>query len=282
MEKMSDLFNLSLKTTKAFAQAKQVKFYTAIIFYEGAGTCKLDHGDYVFDGPSILFATPYQRIQVSSSKNLKVGLLQFHGDFYCIEFHKADVACNGLLFNNVFLSPMVNLSGSDKEAIFNILMEIKKEFSSNPDRSVLIAYIQLFLAKCSQIKRKQLGPKGMTVSIDQAMKSFKQLIEEHYLVKHRPADYARMLDMEMNILSKKCKKTFGKTPTELIHERLIIEAKRKLHLTRQNIKEIAFGLNFKDEYYFSRFFKKSVGLSPLAFRKKVGISIVADLSMPAT
>lgn len=282
MEKISDLFNLSLKTTKSFAQAKQVKFYTAIIFYEGSGKCKVDHGDYVFDGPCILFATPYQKIQIDSSQNLKVGLLQFHGDFYCIEFHKADVACNGLLFNNVFLSPMVNLSGSDKEAVFNIITEIQKEFSSSPDRSVLIAYIQLFLAKCSQIKRKQLGPQGMTVSIDQEMKSFKELIEDHYLVKHRPADYAQMLDMEMNILSKKCKKTFGKTPTELIHERLVIEAKRKLHLTRQNIKEIAFSLNFKDEYYFSRFFKKNVGLSPLAFRKKVGISIVADLSMPTT
>lgn len=281
MEKISDLFKLSFSTTKAFAQAKQAKFYTAIIFYEGSGKCKVDHGDYVFDGPGILFATPYQKIQISSAENLKVGLLQFHGDFYCIEFHKAEVACNGLLFNNVFLSPMVNLSSADKEAVFNILKEINKEFLSNPDRSVLIAYIQLFLAKCSQIKRKQLGPEEMIVSIDQEMKAFKDLIEDHYLFKHRPADYARMLDMEMNILSKKCKKTFGKTPTELIHERLVIEAKRKLHLTRQNIKEIAFALNFKDEYYFSRFFKKNVGFSPLAFRKKVGISIVADLSMPA-
>jgi AraC family transcriptional activator of pobA len=56
-----------------------------------------------------------------------------------------------------------------------------------------------------------------------------------------------------------------------------LEAKKKLHLTRQNIKEIAYALNFPDEYYFSRFFKKFTKVSPQSFRDQTGISIVADL-----
>ncbi len=63
----------------------------------------------------------------------------------------------------------------------------------------------------------------------------------------------------------------------MTHERIILEAKKKLHLTRQSIKEIAYALNFTDEFYFSRFFKNFVKVSPQTYREKTGISIVADL-----
>ncbi|WP_222597054.1 helix-turn-helix domain-containing protein [Chitinophaga pinensis] len=58
---------------------------------------------------------------------------------------------------------------------------------------------------------------------------------------------------------------------------MILEAKRQLHLTRRSIKEIAYSLQFSDEFYFSRFFKKFTKVSPQTFRQKTGISIVADL-----
>ena len=56
---------------------------------------------------------------------------------------------------------------------------------------------------------------------------------------------------------------------------MILEAKKLLHLTYKSIKEIAQELDFEDEFYFSRYFKKEVGLSPKQFRDSVGISIVA-------
>ena len=71
------------------------------------------------------------------------------------------------------------------------------------------------------------------------------------------------------------KKQYGKTPSKLIRERLTLEAKRLLHLTYKSIKEIAHELGFNDEFYFSRYFKKEVGVSPKVFREKVGISIAA-------
>ena len=71
------------------------------------------------------------------------------------------------------------------------------------------------------------------------------------------------------------KKIFGKTPSKIIQERLVLEAKKLLHLSYKSIKEIASELNFEDEFYFSRYFKKEVGLSPKKFRDEVGISVVA-------
>ena len=66
---------------------------------------------------------------------------------------------------------------------------------------------------------------------------------------------------------------------QLIQERVTLEAKKLLHLTYKSVKEIAAELNFEDEFYFSRYFKKNVGVSPLRYREKVGISIVAKISM---
>ncbi|PTT34693.1 AraC family transcriptional regulator, partial [Chryseobacterium sp. HMWF028] len=82
-----------------------------------------------------------------------------------------------------------------------------------------------------------------------------------------------------NTLGKTVKKEFSKTPTQLISERIILESKKLLHLTYRSVKEIASELGFADEFYFSRYFKKSVGCSPKNYREKVGISVVAKMSM---
>ncbi|WP_306353849.1 helix-turn-helix domain-containing protein [Flavobacterium sp. '19STA2R22 D10 B1'] len=145
---------------------------------------------------------------------------------------------------------------------------------------VLTSYLQLFLAKSSKIKRavltEDLAP---SIMVDEIMERFKILLEQHFLALHKPSDYANLLHITPNVLSKRCKLYFRKTPTQLIQERIIIEAKKKIHLTRLSIKEIAFELQFQDEHYFSRFFKKITGISPQKFRNSAGISIVADLSM---
>lgn len=80
----------------------------------------------------------------------------------------------------------------------------------------------------------------------------------------------------MSAFNKQVKKQLGKAPSQLIAERLILEAKRLLHLTHKSIKEIASELGFEDRFYFSRFFKKEVGVAPKIFRQQVGISIAAQ------
>jgi AraC family transcriptional activator of pobA len=72
------------------------------------------------------------------------------------------------------------------------------------------------------------------------------------------------------------KEYFQKTLTELISDRVIIEAKRQLYLSGKSVKEVAFELGFADEFYFSRFFKKNTGVSPVTFRARVGESAALE------
>ena len=84
-----------------------------------------------------------------------------------------------------------------------------------------------------------------------------------------------MLSITPKALTKITKTHLKKTLTDLISERIIIEAKRELYLTNKTIKEIAFELGYNDEYYFSRFFKKNADVSPQIYRETVGFDRAA-------
>ncbi|MGN6393966.1 MAG: helix-turn-helix domain-containing protein [Mucilaginibacter sp.] len=258
--------------------AARFPFYNVIFLTKGTGTYKADIGTFTFRAPVLLFSTPLQKLAIQHECPLAGFAIQFHGDFYCIEYHKERVSCNGLLFNNIYIEPSVNLGASDAETFCSLCADMIEEFSANePDEVVLRSYLQLFLAKSSSIKLKTMAGPSAEREKDEQMEAFMRLLEQNYLSLHKPADYARLLAMTPNTLTKKSQRYFGKSPSLMIQERLVLEAKKKLHLTRQSIKEIAYALNFSDEFYFSRFFKKFTKVSPQSFRDQTGISIVADM-----
>jgi AraC family transcriptional regulator, transcriptional activator of pobA len=102
------------------------------------------------------------------------------------------------------------------------------------------------------------------------LQNLKEAIEKDFRTKHSASDYAEMLSISANALAKMTKTYFNKTLTDLISERIIVEAKRELFLTNKTIKEIAYDLGYNDEYYFSRFFKNNADVSPQMYRDTVG------------
>jgi YesN/AraC family two-component response regulator len=104
------------------------------------------------------------------------------------------------------------------------------------------------------------------------LQKLKDAIEAHYRTKHSASDYAEMLNITPKALGKITKIHFQKTLTDLISDRIVIEAKRELYLSAKSIKEIAYELGFDDEFYFSRFFKKRADISPQYYRDTVGFA----------
>ncbi len=250
----------------------------SIFLMRGSGKIIVDFAEYDFSGPTIFFSSPFQSIQILNDHAGTIEVLSFHGDFYCIEFHKKEVACNGLLFNNIYLFPHFQLG----EAVFS---EIAGYFSKigKVDKqeafsiSVLQAYLQLVLAICSKEKNKYLPVETLIRDNLDSFTLFQDLVEKYFLSNKALSFYAAQLHMAPNTLSKKIKSRYHKTPAQMIRERVILEAKKQIHLTRRSIKEIAAALNFTDEFHFSKYFKKYTGVSPTQFRKETGISVVADL-----
>jgi len=273
------LIGLKNADTDLLSSPAQFSEYTILFIPEGEGVYHADFGKFNYAGPILLFSTPLQVIYLEHNKPGPLTMLQFHSDFYCIEYHREEVACNGLLFNNLYIQPCVKLTQNDARVFEQLLAEVDKEFGQDsPSEIVLRAYLQLFLAKSSNIKVKLIAGNQDRKEKDEQMEQFSKLLDQHYLTLHKPNDYAQLLAITPNSFSKRCMRYFKKTPSQLIQERLMLEAKKRLHLTRQSIKEIAYALQFQDEFYFSRVFKKLTKVSPQTFRDKTGISIVADLS----
>ncbi|MDO4228842.1 MAG: AraC family transcriptional regulator [Capnocytophaga sp.] len=247
-----------------------------IFAFRGEGCFWVDFVEFTYSGNTLLFLSPFQNFQKISGMMHDIQLLEFHGNFYCIEYHKKEVSCNGLLFNNIFLLPHIEVSDECFKDILNIFERIENESLSCSvySQAVLRSYLQLILALSSKEKSAILEQVQQNVEHNLAS-DFQKLLENHFLTERSVQFYAEKCNLSADAFSKKIKQLLGKTPTKLIQERVVLEAKKQLHLTYKSIKEIAFEMNFEDEFYFSRFFKKSVGQSPKHFRDTVGISIVA-------
>ena len=253
--------------------------YYSVLILDGKASFSIDANSYECDGKNIIFLTPYQVLQWQNTEFELLYLLQFHGDYYCIEYHKNMISCNGILFNNIYEKPFFNINKSYYDEIVNTIekmdKEIQNEIVSPFTDSIIKSYLQLILSISSKEKSKYLIDLKPNELPNKDLIYFQDLLEKHYKTERSIAFYAAEFSLSTDAFSKKVKKQFSKSPSQLINERVILEAKKLLHLTYKSIKEIAQELNFEDEFYFSRYFKKNVGVSPSSYRKNVGISIVA-------
>lgn len=92
------------------------------------------------------------------------------------------------------------------------------------------------------------------------------LLDAHFRRQKQTLFYAEQLSLSTKRLNELSKKYFGKTVAQLIHEKIMVEAKRELIYTNRTIKAIALELGFEDVAYFTRYFKRATGLTPQTFR----------------
>ena len=97
---------------------------------------------------------------------------------------------------------------------------------------------------------------------------FRETIEDHYRDSLLLARYTAMLGVSDKQLRTACLKIARQSPTRMIEQRILLEAKRVLLYSNMTIAEAAYYLGFSDPAYFSRFFARATGKSPRAFRKK--------------
>lgn len=272
--------NLSFKlsyfeSNNPFDQILKLNHYSLIWITKGSGTIKSDFSEYNFNENTLLSFSPYQPFMLQEHKAISGLVIHFHPDFFCIHKHHKEVACHGVLFNNIYSPPLVKVDDKAKANFEMMVNQIKTEMQ-NPalaQYELLISYLKIVLITGSRLKTEQQTEVQKTITQPEEpfiLQNLKNYIESHYKTKHTASDYANMLAISPKALTKLTKTYFNKTLTDLISERIIIEAKRELYLTNKTVKEIAYELGYNDEYYFSRFFKKNAEVSPQMYRDTVG------------
>ena len=262
----------------AFDHIQRLNYYSLVWIQKGKGSAKVDFSEFEFKDNTLFSFVPYQPFMLTSDEKLSGMVLNFHPDFFCIHKHQKEVACNGVLFNNIYQPPYILVDQISSDTFSSLIEQMKIEMQ-NPDLAqyeLLVSYLKIFLITAARLKTAQQPEAKQDVSeLPQPfiLQTLKDTIERDFKTKHSASDYADALNISAKALAKITKTFFHKTLTELIAERIVIEAKRELYLTSKPVKQIAYELGYEDEFYFSRFFKTNADVSPQLYRDTVGFAM---------
>lgn len=246
--------------------------YFAILWiHSGNGIVETDLMKAPYVENEIYCFNTYQAFALHSKETTKATLLLFHANFFCIETYHHQVGCNGVLFNNSYATSKIAIPSKDRDELRTLFQNIKSEINEMElaSNELVFSYLKIFLIKLTRLKNETETLISPDVPmLPDYLLQLTNLINEHFQSQHQPAFYAEKLNTTVKALSTATKKYYQKTVSALILEKLILKAKWELLHTNTQIKTIASDLGFKDEYYFSRFFKKHIGLSPKHFREE--------------
>ncbi|MCD9618805.1 helix-turn-helix domain-containing protein [Chryseobacterium gleum] len=248
------------------------RFRTDIkIFFIPAGyELTVDFNHYKTQKPSLFFLTN-QHLSIQKGKEESI-LLFYNRDFYCIQIHDKEVACDGLLFHNVFEIPFVELDHSETALIKSLFQNIQDEleWKDSSAEEMIRTYVKQIIIRATRKWKKQnldndtLRIPGSELDI---FRDFSRLLEIHFREKHNVADYAELLHMAPKTLTHKFKHLNLESPNQFIINRILLEAKRLLFYTDKPVKEIAYDLGYEDPAYFNRLFTNKTGNTPANFKK---------------
>lgn len=264
----------SFKNLDAFDHLIRYNYYSIILIESGDCELKIDVDNYELSPSTVICLSPYQPFMLKSTQETVGYMLNFHPDFFCTYRHQNEIETEGVLFNNFSSEPFFRVDNFEKlrKSIFNMNTEIKENRIGIHE--VLISLLKIFLINLIREKRTVEKSHGFSKLGDKPilMQNLVNSIEKNFKDVHSAGAYAQLLFVSAQQLNKVVKSSCNISLSQLIVNRIIIEAKRELYLTSKTVKEISSDLGYKDEFYFSRVFKKQAGVSPKLYRQTVGFA----------
>lgn len=257
------LKNMEISCDFYFICFKKLK--TGNIWY---GKTKYDH-----DRGFLYFMKPRQTIAIHDVQLKEQGFsIEIHEDF--LMGHPLFTEIKKYNFFDYEINEALHLSPREEEIIWSLFHKMEAEYHTNPDefsKSIILSHLDSILKYAQRFYKRQFIDRkplsGITVT------KFNECLNE-YFEKREAADMglptvnhiASQIHLSPKYLSDLLKQETGKTALELIHLYVISEAKNMLIVGDRSISEIAYQLGFENPPYFSRLFKKEVGMTPKEFK----------------
>jgi AraC family transcriptional activator of pobA len=239
-------------------------FYELFYFTKSGGEHEIDFRKLPVKAHSVHFVAPGQ-IHHLKLKGGSGYVICFTEDFFSLP--GSGVIAQQFPFFGFSAEPILQLSNDVSEVLNQQIQLLRQARTSSQELGYEITrgYLNLILLglKQSAISHGILLPETDRRNI---AGDFRRLVNENFLNNLSITQYASRLNVSPNYLNSLCRQVTGKTATQIINDRLLLEARRLLYSTDLSIKEVAFELNFDSPAYFTRFFKKQSGDTPALYR----------------
>ena len=244
-------------------------FFEVLYLLKGSGFHVIDTNKYEIKPPCVFFMSPGQAHKLELSNDIEGFIFIFTADFYLLNRSNQNTLIEFPFFYTIHQdNPPLLLENENDihflESLFRQgIAEIRDAEESNTE--MLRSILDLILTTCAaryQVTESLLNKgKGQIL-----VKRFFHLVEENHQKNLSMSDYSGMIGVTPNHLTQTVKLLTGKTSSQIIKAKQLLEIKRLLVHTNLSVSEIANQLNFEDQSYFTKFFKRETGFTPIQFR----------------
>jgi AraC family transcriptional activator of pobA len=242
-------------------------FYLAILFTSGSGSHEVDFTSYTVQPGALFFLNPGQTHNWQLSPDT-TGYIFFHTrDFYELHYTHNRLA-QFPFYYSMHNTPCVYLKGSDVTEITRLFKNIYDEnHTDNLLKTNSIISLTDVLYNYAMRLFVQQNPDGTLVenAYYNKFRKLEELVEQRFKEEKSPAAYAALMAITPRHLNRITQAVTGKTATDVILDRVLLEAKKQLVHRHDSFANIAHALGYEDYAYFSRLFKNKTGETPSGF-----------------
>ncbi|MBQ0786282.1 MAG: helix-turn-helix domain-containing protein [Oceanihabitans sp.] len=245
-------------------------FYLCVLFTEGTGTHEIDFNSYTINPGKVFFLKPGQT-HFWKFDTKPEGYIFFHSQtFYDMKF--LDHSLHSFPFFYSYQNPpLLEVPQEKRQKLQLKFQEVYTEYQQDHllkelkiTNLINSIYIALTRAYTADINPEKLVSPSYSIILE----NLENAINTHFYKEKLPKFYANQLHITTKHLNRVVKQTINKTTSQLISERILLESKRLIVHSSNNLANVANTLEFSDYAYFSKFFKAKTGLTPIHFRKK--------------
>lgn len=241
--------------------------FSLTLLLSGESIQYIDFEKYTVKAPALIMLSPGQIHQHSGDSLSEIVNISFSQEFLIPETAASGMICWGCLFEKV----VIQLTDAQLKELMSFARLMLRETENPQPLSDLIIRSQLksFMAATARLPQLDIASIQSDTLPNRIVRQFNELSDLHYKDKTQVAHYAELMFVTPGHLNDTIKSAMGKTAKQIIDEKRITEAKRLLYWGDHSIKEIAGQLNFEDDGYFNRFFKKHTGATPASFQRSI-------------
>ena len=241
-------------------------FFFVALCTKGKGVHTIDFKNYEIQPGSLFVFSPGQTHSWVLSDDAE-GYIFFHTkDFFDMNFLAMKIK-DYPFYCSIYNAPLINLKDQPLRQAKEIFEHIVDEYTHTylmkfQKIYVLLGLLYVNLSR-SYLPQEQIDKQNLNYLA--RLRELEDLVEANYKTVKSAGEYADMMHISEKHLNRICKECINKTTTDMIMDRIMLEAKRLLILSGSNVSEVAAELGYFDVSYFSRLFKKRCEMTPLAF-----------------